>query len=87
MNTSFDITDTDCTPEELEDALGLSGRTLFDPSEHPIHVDIWNGKAYVALSEMIELEGDALRHFLAIVFPASPSAGSHVPSPAGNRAN
>lgn len=43
MNTSFDITDIDCTPKELEDALGLSGRTLFDPSEHPIHVDIWNG--------------------------------------------
>lgn len=27
MNTSFDITDIDCTPKELEDALGLSGRT------------------------------------------------------------
>lgn len=35
----------------------------------------------------IEVEGDTLRHFLAIVFPASPSAGSYVPSPAGNRAN
>lgn len=41
MNTSFDITDIDCTPGELEDALGVSGRTLFDPTEHPIHVDIW----------------------------------------------
>lgn len=70
MNTSFDITDIDCAPKELEDALGVSGRTLFDPTEHPIHVDIWNGKAYVTLAEMIELEGDALRHFLAIVFPA-----------------
>lgn len=87
MNTSFDITDIDCVPKELEDALGVSGRTLFDPSEHPIHVDIWDGKAYVTLAEMIELEGDALRHFLAIVFPASPSAGPYVPSPAGNRAN
>lgn len=76
MNTSFDITDIDCAPKELEDALGVSGRTLFDPSEHPIHVDIWDGKAYVTLTEMIELEGDALCHFLAIVFPASPSAGS-----------
>lgn len=76
MNTSFDITDIDCAPKELEDALGVSGRTLFDPTEHPIHVDIWDGKAYVTLAEMIELEGDALRHFLAIVFPASPSAGS-----------
>lgn len=36
MNTSFDITDIDCAPKELEDALGVSGRTLFDPSEHPI---------------------------------------------------
>lgn len=86
MNTSFDITDIDCAPKELEDALGVSGRTLFDPSEHPIHVDIWDGKAYVTLAEMIELEGDALCHFLAIVFPASPSAGPYVPSPAGNRA-
>lgn len=83
MNTSFDITDIDCAPKELEDALGVSGRTLFDPSEHPIHVDIWDGKAYVTLAEMIELEGDALCHFLAIVFPASPSAGPYVPSPAG----
>lgn len=58
MNTSFDITDIDCAPKELEDALGVSGRTLFDPSEHPIHVDIWDGKAYVTLAEMIELEGD-----------------------------
>lgn len=73
MNTSFDITDIDCVPKELEDALGVSGRTLFDPSEHPIHVDIWDGKAYVTLAEMIELEGDALRHFLAIVFPVNPS--------------
>lgn len=45
MNTSFDITDIDCAPKELEDALGVSGRTLFDPTEHPIHVDIWDGKA------------------------------------------
>lgn len=37
MNTSFDITDIDCAPKELEDALGVSGRTLFDPTEHPIH--------------------------------------------------
>lgn len=44
MNTSFDITDIDCAPKELEDALGVSGRTLFDPTEHPIHVDIWDGK-------------------------------------------
>lgn len=51
MNTSFDITDIDCAPKELEDALGVSGRTLFDPTEHPIHVDIWNGKAYVTLTE------------------------------------
>lgn len=87
MNTSFDITDIDCAPKELEDALGVSGRTLFDPTEHPIHVDIWDGKAYVTLAEMIELEGDALRHFLAIVFPASPPAGPYVPSPAENRAN
>ena len=78
MNTSFDITDIDCAPKELEDALGVSGRTLFDPTEHPIHVDIWDGKAYVTLAEMIELEGDALCHFLAIVFPASPSAGPYV---------
>lgn len=83
MNTSFDITDIDCAPKELEDALGVSGRTLFDPTEHPIHVDIWDGKAYVTLTEMIELEGDALCHFLAIVFPASPLAGPYVPSPAG----
>lgn len=60
MNTSFDITDIDCAPKELEDALGVSGRTLFDPTEHPIHVDIWDGKAYVTLAEMIELEGDAV---------------------------
>ena len=81
MNTSFDITDIDCAPKELEDALGVSGRTLFDPSEHPIHVDIWDGKAYVTLTEMIELEGDALCHFLAIVFPASPSAGPYADAP------
>lgn len=40
-----------------------------------------DGKAYVTLTEMIELEGDVLRHFLAIVFPASPSADPSVPPP------
>ncbi len=29
MNTSFDITDIDCAPKELEDALGVSVITIF----------------------------------------------------------
>lgn len=31
MNTSFDITDIDCTPKELEDALGVSGESALRP--------------------------------------------------------
>ena len=48
---------------------------------------LWLSRSPALNIRLIELEGDTLRHFLAIVFPASPSAGSYVPSPAGNRAN
>lgn len=85
--TSYEITYIDCTTDELAAALGMDGRMLFDPREHPIHVDLWDGKAYVALTEMIELEGDGLSRFLATVFPASPPAGSSAAPLAGNRAN
>jgi hypothetical protein len=33
MNTSFDITDIDCAPKELEDALGVKGGTNRHVSE------------------------------------------------------